>query len=249
MPWHARFELVATARMLLRPVMAFMKGWLRRLLFLTGGCAALLLIGACTRTPYDLHRWLGRGAGECACRPDAMVILGGSGMPSGPELLRLHRAAAMANQAGTSLLYVIHPDTGSTMEQMVDELVLRGVARHRIIPIPFGENTREQALVFVKVKSVRYNCLALVTAPENMYRSLRTFQRAGVGAVCGAPAWEHAMDHDFDYGHKAIGGKSWAPDVSGSTGLRYTFWNYLKLEITCLRELTALAYYRVNGWI
>ena len=39
------------------------------------------------------------------------------------------------------------------------------------------------------------------------------------------------------------------PDISGNPDLRYTFWNYLKLEITCLREYVAIAYYWMNDWI
>jgi hypothetical protein len=54
---------------------------------------------------------------------------------------------------------------------------------------------------------------------------------------------------DLGYGHRRIGGKAWVPDVSQEAGLRYTFWNYLKLEITCLREYVAIAYYWLNDWI
>jgi len=54
---------------------------------------------------------------------------------------------------------------------------------------------------------------------------------------------------DLDYAHRRIGGKVWVPDVSQDTGMRYTFWNYLKLEITCLREYAAIAYYWLNDWI
>jgi hypothetical protein len=57
------------------------------------------------------------------------------------------------------------------------------------------------------------------------------------------------MHHEFGYAHKAIGGKPYVPDVSRAPGFRYTFWNYLKLEVTCLREYVAIAYYRLNGWL
>ncbi|HPF92145.1 MAG TPA: YdcF family protein, partial [Flavobacteriales bacterium] len=210
-------ELLATARMLTRPIVGWIGRWTRWLVRAIGGLALVLIVGACTRVLYDLHRWLGRGAGECTGAPDAIVVLGGSGMPSGPELLRLHRAAALAHEAPKALVFVVQPDTGATMRQMVDELVLRGVADHRIIPIPFGENTREQALVIARIQASGWRRIALVTAPENMYRSVRAFQKAGVKGVCGEAAWEQAMDHDFAYRHKAIGGKAWAPDVSDNT--------------------------------
>ncbi|MEZ4791071.1 MAG: YdcF family protein [Flavobacteriales bacterium] len=242
-------ELLATARMLVRPIVGWSARWMRWLVRAIGVVAILLLVGACTRIPYDLHRWLGRGAGECTGTPDAIVVLGGSGMPSGPELLRLHRAATLAHEAPQALIHIVQPDTGATMRQMVDELVLRGVPSQRIIPVPYGENTREQALIMARLQQPQWRKVALITAPENMYRSVHAFRRAGVKGGCGEAAWEHAMDHDFAYRHKAIGGKAWAPDVSDNTGLRYTFWNYLKLEVTCIREYIAIAYYRLNGWI
>jgi hypothetical protein len=192
---------------------------------------AVLLVLACTRVPYDVHCWLGSSAGFADPPPNTILVLGGSGMPSGPELLRLH------------------PDTAGTMRQMVSELLLRRVEPQRIHTLPFGENTREQALVLARQPLEALGTVAVVTAPENMYRSVHAFRKAGVSKVYGDPAWDHAMQHDFAYAHEAIGGKAWAPDVSESPGLRYTFWNYLKLEITCLREFVAIAYYRLNGWL
>lgn len=241
-------DLPATLRMLLRPVWVSAVRWGRRGAKVLTLMASLLIVGACTRVPFDAHRWLGTKAGECRTAPGAIVVLGGSGMPSGPELLRLHHAASLAMAVPTAPVYIIHPDTGVTMRQMIAELALRGVRSSRIRPMPMGENTREQALVFAR-RWEGQEGIALVTAPENMYRGVRAFRKAGVAHVCGVPAWDHAMQHAFAYRHKAIGGKAWAPDVSDNTGLRYTFWNYLKLEITCLREYAAIAYYGVNGWI
>ena len=91
--------------------------------------------------------------------------------------------------------------------------------------------------------------ISIVTAPENMYRTLRSFEKVGFKGVCGTPAFDHAMFVDLDYDHRKIGGRKVVPDVSGNLDLRYNFWNYLKLEITCLREYAAIAYYRLNGWI
>lgn len=241
-------DLIPTLRMITRAVWPCMVRWSRRVAALLVGFALLLIVLACTRVPFDVHRWLGLGAGACRYAPEAIVVLGGSGMPSGPELLRLHHAATLAVDVPSVAVFILHPDTGGTMRQMIAELVLRGVDVERIVPLPMGENTREQALVFARYWKVGKGSVALVTAPENMYRSVHAFRKAGV-KVCGAPAFDHAMHHSFAYRHKSIGGKAWAPDVSGSTGLRYTFWNYLKLEITCLRELLAIAYYRLNGWI
>lgn len=242
-------DLLPTIGMLVRPIGAWLWRALGSLVRIGGVLFGILLVLACTRVPFDVHRWLGSSAGECAAPVDAVVVLGGSGMPSGPELLRLHRAALLANAFPSAVVVVVHPDTADAMRQMVDELMLRGVHPGRLRLVTKGDNTRAQALEFSRMWPDQGSELAVVTAPENMRRSVLSFQRLGFANACGAPAWDHAMAHDFAYQHRTIGGKAWAPDVSGSTGLRYTFWNYLKLEITCLREFAALAYYALNDWV
>lgn len=242
-------DILPTLRIGLSQLVAVIGRWVRWAARILLVITIILLVLACTRVPFDVHRWLGTAAGFADPPPNTIVVLGGSGMPSGPELLRLHHAAYLAQEYPAAQVVVIHPDTAGTMRQMVSELLLRRVEPERIRTLPFGENTREQALVLARQPAAALGNVALVSAPENMYRSVHAFRKAGVGKVYGEPAWDHAMQHDFDYTHQAIGGKAWAPDVSDSPGLRYTFWNYLKLEITCLREFVAIAYYRLNGWI
>lgn len=242
-------DLPNTMRMLLCNLWQALGGALRRLLKVSGALFLVLALLAFTRMPFDAHRWLGTAAGECATAPDLIVVLGGSGMPSGPELLRLHRAAEVASEWPNASLAVVHPGDPTALLAMIDELVLRGVARSRIVPVNEGDNTRAQALAMARSLTGQQDRLALVTAPENMYRSVLAFRKAGLTAVCGAPAWDHAMYHAFAYEHRRIGGKDWVPDVSDAPGLRYTWWNYLKLEVTVMREWVAIAYYRLNGWI
>ncbi len=222
---------------------------LRPVVRVFGMVGVVLVVLAFTRLPYDAHRALGSAAGECTGQVDLLVVLGGSGMPSGAELRRLHHAAELAASHPTAELWVIHPGDPAVIAAMVAELEWRGVAPGRIRRLNEGDNTRAQALAVLREVGGRPLRIALVSAPENMYRSVKTFRRAGFRQVCGAPAWDHAMDHDFTYAHKRIGGKAFVPDVSTATDLRYTFWNYLKLEITCLREYAAIAYYALNGWI
>jgi hypothetical protein len=214
-----------------------------------GVVCAVLVVLAFTRLPFDAHRALGRASGECSGPVDLLVVLGGSGMPSGAELRRLHHAAELANLHPRAAMWVIHPGDPAVIGAMVAELELRGVEPARIRRINEGDNTRAQALAVLREVAGRPSRMALVSAPENMYRSVKAFRRVGLADVCGAPAWDHAMDHDFSYTHRRIGGKAYVPDVSAATDLRYTFWNYLKLEITCLREYVAIAYYALNGWI
>jgi uncharacterized SAM-binding protein YcdF (DUF218 family) len=225
-------------------------GVLHKLVLFAGVVALAMIVLAFTRLPFDAQRWLALEAGACTGEVDLVVILGGSGMPSGPELLRLHHGAAEARRWPAASVLVVHPKDTGVVHAMVDELVLRGVAAERISSVLEGTSTREQALEVHRVLAAQPAArVALVTAPENMYRSVSAFRKAGLEQVCGSPAFDHAMFVDLDYDHRRLGGARYAPDVSGSMGLRYNFWNYLKLEITCLREYAAIAYYRLNGWI
>ena len=242
-------DLPATFGILGDAFRRWLKSGLLTFVLLLGGFALILLVLAGTRVPYDAHRALGSRAGECKQPVDVLVLLGGSGMPSAAELQRLYRGAELAQAMPKAEVWVVHPGDTTVLEAMIRELLLRGVDPRRIARLNVGENTREQALAVHHVVGARNVSLGLVTAPENMYRSVRAFRKVGLANICGAPAWDHAMDHGFAYAHERIGGKAYVPDVSNATGLRYTFWNYLKLEVTCLREYVAIAYYRINGWI
>jgi uncharacterized SAM-binding protein YcdF (DUF218 family) len=242
-------ELRATACMIGASLWHGIAGPLRRLVFVLGGIAAVMVVLAATRLPFDAHRALGTAAGECDAPAELLVVLGGSGMPSAAELRRLYHAAEVAQAMPAAALLVIHPGDPAVLQAMVAELHLRGVGAGRIRSLNEGDNTRAQALAVREYLGSARPSMVLITAPENMYRSVRAFRRAGFPTVCGAPAWDHAMDHAFTYAHRGIGGKAYVPDVSDATGLRYTWWNYLKLQVTCLREYVAIAYYALNGWI
>lgn len=241
-------DLGATSAILMGSLWRWAQPFFRKLVFTCGIFMVLVFALACTRLPFDAHRWLGSAAGECATPAEVIVVLGGSGMPSGPELVRMYHAAELAAQWPAARVIVIHPGPPSALDAMGDELRLRGVAAERITLLNQGNSTREQALL-LKERYGTDASLAMVTSPENMYRTVRTMRKVGFANACGASAWDHAMLHNFDYGHEAVGGKAWMPDVSGDPDLRYTFWNYLKLEITCLREYAAIVYYWLNDWI
>lgn len=226
--------------------------WLLRLgrlaVWSLGVLALVMVTLAFTPVPFHVHRWLGNVGDGCPAKVDVIVVLGGSGMPSGPELLRLHRAAMAAAEYPKARVVVVHPGDGRVRQAMVEELLLRGVAQERIDTLGAGENTREQALRSTE-RWPSATILALVTAPEQVRRSVGAFRRVNGASVCGLPAWDHAMDHPFRYDHGRVGGKAYLPDVGTRPGLRYTFWNYLKLQITCLREFVALGYYWLNDWV
>lgn len=225
--------------------------WGRRVIVSLGVLAGLMVFLAFTSLPYEAHRWLGTAAGLCKVKePQVIVVLGGSGMPSGNELMRLYHAAEWARLNPHARMVVLHPEDSLVMQAMVDELILRGVVAERIHAEMKGTNTREQAFLLHRDHPAwRGQRMALVTAPENMFRSVCSFRKVGFERLCGLPAWDTPMFIDLDYAHRLVGGKAYVPDVSGSNVLRYDLWNRLKLEITCIREYLAIAYYRANGWI
>jgi uncharacterized SAM-binding protein YcdF (DUF218 family) len=217
---------------------------------IAGGLALLMVVLAFTSLPYHAHRRLGIAGGLYTGEAEVIVVLGGSGMPSGPELLRLHYAAQMALEAPEAEVVVVHPEDAGVIGAMVRELVLRGVEPGRIGTIDRGTSTREQALNYTRARPAdRLRRVALVTAPENMYRSLLTFRKLGFAHIAGVPAFDHALFNDLTTTRQRTGGRAYVPDVGGSMDLRYDLWNRLKLEITCLREYCAITYYRVQGWI
>ena len=231
---------------LTRRVSAFWK----RACLVMGVVAAIMLLLAFTSIPYHAHRWLGTAGGLCSKNPEVILVLSGSGMPSGPELMRCDEAARWADLSPNALVLVVLPKDTALANAMVQELGLKGVARERITLLMHGRNTREQAMDVASNLPEWFNRpTALVTAPENMYRSLLTFRKLGFTQISGAPTFDHALFDDLRYAHRGIGGKAYLPDVSSNIDLRYNFWNQLKLEITCLREYAALAYYKLNGWI
>ena len=184
---------------------------------------------AFTRIPYDVHHWLGDKGTHFRFYPNSIVMLGGSGMPSESNLIRLYYTAELARFYKYSDIILAHPKDSSVAKSMRRYLINSGIDSSRITMMLKGTNTREQAMELKNFRPGFENSgVAIVTSPENMYRTMRVFRK-------------------LDY--TKLGGKKFAPDVSENMGLRYNYWNYLKLEITCMREFVALFYYKVNGWI
>jgi uncharacterized SAM-binding protein YcdF (DUF218 family) len=222
-----------------------------RITFLSLGVISfILIVFSFTRVPYDIHVWLGTKDSKYNFKPDHIIFLGGSGMPSGSNLMHIYYTSVLADTFPDSKILITHPIDTAVIQLMRKELIGRGVDSTRITIEKEGTNTREQAVkVAEDFPEMLSKNVVIITSPENMLRTLRSFRKVGFKNIGGQSAFENAMFVDLSYNHKKIGGKKYTPDVSSNLDLRYNFWNYLKLEITCLRELTALAYYKLNGWI
>ena len=222
----------------------------RRCLFIAGGCFLLLFSIAFTRLPYDVHRWLGNGTSGYSFTPSCIFVLGGSGMPSESNLIRLYYAGRLGVKFSAAKLVIVHPLDEEVIGQMRHELIIRCIDSSRISVMMQGTNTREQALMVAKAypELMGMNCL-VITSPENIKRTVRTFKKVGFNRIVGVGAFENALFVDLTYSGKRVGTKWYSPNMGKFLSIRYNFWNYLKLEISCIRECFALAYYKVNGWI
>ena len=227
-----------------------LKQSLRYFTFSLGIIFILMSIMAFTRIPFDVHHWLGDKDSAFRFYPNTIVMLGGSGMPSESNLIRLYYVVELSKYYKYSDIILAHPVDTNVTKSMRQYLINADIDSTRISMMLKGTNTREQAMELKKFRTgIEESGIAIVTSPENMYRTMRIFRKLGYTKLGGISAYENAMFVSLKYSHKKLGGKNFAPDVSENMGLRYNFWNYLKLEITCLREFAAIIYYKVNGWI
>ncbi|MDQ3049576.1 MAG: YdcF family protein [Bacteroidota bacterium] len=222
-----------------------------RIVVVTAGIVFMLLLAiSFTRIPFDIHRWLGSTGATFTFTPTTIVMLGGSGMPSESNLIRLNYTKNLARLFPRARIIIAHPDDSATLHQMTEFLTAFGIRKETILTRSHGTNTREQAIQLAsEYPGIVNEKIVVITSPENMYRTLKTFRKLNFVSVGGVAAFENAMFVNLAYNHKKIGGNQRIPDVSESLDLRYNFWNYLKLQITCLREFAAIFYYWLNGWI
>jgi len=210
--------------------------------FLLNLCGVLFLLLVCvglTGLPRSFTRWLAGGEPSRDAHPSFVIVLGGGGIPSESGLLRTYCAAAAYGADRTGVTFIVAlPSDGdpatNSVGRMRDELVLRGIPAASIRMEYRGRNTREQALNVRRMLGPRADDpVVLVTSPYHVRRSVLCFRKHGFRRVTGLPA-------------SSVGAEA---DLGGWETLRYTFWNNLISEIEAVRELAALAQYRLKGWI
>jgi uncharacterized SAM-binding protein YcdF (DUF218 family) len=225
-----------------------------RFFFTIAGIFFLLMIMlAFTSLPYWGYYWLGTSKSTIRWKPEAIILLGGSGMPSESNLMRSWFAASAARDCPECILLIVMPgdtsDSISTPVKMKKELINRGVNPDVIKFESKGTNTRSQALE--TTKHIEKNTpILIITSPEHMRRSVQCFRKVGFEKINALPAFEDASEADFSFIDKELGGRqTLIPDVGKNTQVRYQVWNHLKYEILIARELLALSYYWIRGWI
>jgi uncharacterized SAM-binding protein YcdF (DUF218 family) len=226
---------------------------LRNLFVLIGIFFSICVLLALTSAPYWGYHWLGTSKSELVEKPSTIVLLGGGGMPSHSALMRSWYVAKATKSFPDARVIIAMPgdltDSLSTPVLMKKELEIRGISSSKIGFENEGTNTRAQALNcqrYIKMQSP----ILLVTSPEHMRRAVLCFQKVGFEKVNALPAFENATEADLAFDDDKLGGnKTFVPDVGESINMRYQLWNHLKYEILIAREIVALTYYKLRGWI
>lgn len=227
----------------------------RRFLYLNGMLFLSLLALALSNLPWDWYRWMALPGKNEAETPGFIVMMGGGGIPSESGLTRSWKAAEAAHLYSNAVVIVAMPleDNESPVLGIEHELRIRGVSADRIQREFRGRNTREQALEVYKLlaKSGQpdTNTIALVTSPEHMRRTWRSFERAGFNRLMAIPSWPEAITADLRYEESEMGDRALGGAVGASITVRYRFWDNLGILVKCARESAALMYYRLLGWI
>lgn len=230
--------------------------FLRSVLLTFGVIFLVLLALSFTSLPFWGYYWLGTSESKINGKPDYIVLLGGGGMPSESNLMRAFYVCRAADESPQSQIIISIPgdttDRKSTARLVAAELIQKGVDSTRFSFEETGTNTRSQALKLQRINTgnLSNKNILLVTSPEHMRRAVLTFRKAGFSRVNALPAFETALEANLLFKDKDLGGnKLPVPDIGGSISVRYQFWNHLKYEILIAREMVALGYYKLRGWI
>ena len=229
-------------------IMSFLAKTIKVAFFTFGIIFAAMIVLAFTSKPFYWWYNLGQNPDEetVVTQPKCIVMFGGAGMPSEDNLMRLYHTAALANHFDVPVL-LVHPKDSICQIEMTKYLRQNGIDSVRYMTA--GTNTRSQAIELSEAyPELIKNQLVIVTSPEHVKRTVKCLKKVGFDHIIGKAAYPATVDFDLSLKKQKLGGNYAIPSVE-SVKMRYTFFNYLKLEITCVREWIALGYYRVKGWI
>ena len=223
----------------------------KKMLLFLGSIFFIMLILALTPAPFYMHRALGTDPNFTKNDdfiPEYLVMLGGGGMPSEDNLMRLYYIGQFADFYQIPIL-IIHPADSLCQVKMTDFLISNNISKENISFLIEGANTRSQVLACKKNYPEMLDAkLLIITSPEHITRSIKCFNKTGFSQLRGQAAFDATVDFNLSLKNLKLDGNKFFPEVE-SKKIRYTFWNYFKLEITCFREYAALGYYKIKGWI
>lgn len=199
-----------------------------------------------------MYYYLGQSETKLDTNPAYIVVMSGGGIPSESGLMRTYMTADVANKFPDAKIIVTMPgdynDTLSSAFLMKKELMIRGIDGNRVIFENKGTNTRSQALEVNKLMDNKLPTL-IVTSPEHMFRSIKSFQKIGFNNISGQAAFSKPAEASFLFEDKELGGNNIIPNIGNNTQIRYQFWNHLKYQLIVYREYCAIAFYKLKGWI
>lgn len=216
--------------------------------FTLGALFFVMVVLAFTSVPFYAYYRLGQNPNESdtLMQPRHIVMFGGAGMPSEDNLIRLYHTAALARHFDLPVI-LVHPEDSLCQAEMTRLLRQGGI--DNILYMTEGANTRSQTLeLMAAYPKLAEEPFIAVTSPEHVRRTVKCLNKAGFQNVIGKAAYPATVDFDLSLKKRKLGGNEAIPSIE-SVKMRYTFFNYLKLEITCAREYFALMYYKVKGWI
>jgi uncharacterized SAM-binding protein YcdF (DUF218 family) len=229
-----------------------MKTIFKRFFMVSGILFSFLILLSFTDYPYFAFHWLGTSQCKPIQSPEYIVVMGAGGLPGAESLLRCYYAAGMADSFPESKIIVAFPVgegafVGSENESMVSELLNRGIASDRIQCETKGTNTYSQAKEIVSIISNNEASMLIVSSPEHIYRCIKTFHKQGFTTVNGLPAFEQPTNNEVFY--TADDKKNIIKRTERNVMFRYNMWSYLQYEILVFRELAAISYYKVKGYM
>ncbi|MBK7967024.1 MAG: YdcF family protein [Bacteroidetes bacterium] len=229
-----------------------------KILFLCISCFLIFcVLFAFTTGPYWIYHWLGTSKSEFHFQPECIIIMGGAGYPGESSLIRSYYAAETWKRNPSAKIIITQPAAACVRPELSDawgirkDLIIRGVDSTKVLLEIKGKNTREEGMEVMKIfPGAESKHCVIVTSPEHMRRSILTFKKLGFKQLGGVPTWNASGPVDLDYKDSNLGGnKVPLPNVGGSLQLRYQFWNHLRYQVICYRELMGLAWYQLRGWI
>jgi uncharacterized SAM-binding protein YcdF (DUF218 family) len=222
------------------------------LLMTFGVVLITIIILSFTSLPFWMYYNLSVSDQEMQSTPKYIIIMSGGGIPSESGLMRTYRGAEIAKQYNNAHIIVTMPgdttDTTSACYLMKKELIIRGIENNRISFENIGTNTRSQAQE-VKKLIKGDPPIIIITSPEHIYRSLATFRKIGLSKATGNAAFAQPVKASFLFNDNNLGGNDIIPDIGNNTQIRYQFWSHLKYQVIVYREYTAIAFYKLKGWI
>ena len=135
-------------------------------------------------------------------------------------------------------MILVHPEDSLCQAEMTRLLHQGGI--DDILYMTEGSNTRSQGLgAQASHPELANEQILVVTSPEHVRRTVKCLKKVGFtnGYTARRPI-PPPFDFDLSLKKQKLGGNNGVPSVE-SVKMRYTFFNYLKLEITCIREYLA----------